>query len=226
MLSVTSKQPQSKSSSRAQAPPSALSFLVVVCGVVDAVWSDMVECSVGDTVEDLRRRSERAAGLRPSRSSYLLVESQRKPLRDHLCVVGDYGLDGSQRLVLVTDRSARRVRGGASDVDALLAMLRTVKGLEKLDGWKDLANHRDASKCKGIKVEGGRVIRLDICYSNLSGSLPVEIGELMALTYFGVHGNKLTGKHFQRIYCSRQHTSRYVLFRNSDLIAWFVCIWC
>ena len=194
MLSVTSKQPQSKSSSRAQAPPSALSFLVVVCGVVDAVWSDMVECSVGDTVEDLRRRSERAAGLRPSRSSYLLVESQRKPLRDHLCVVGDYGLDGSQRLVLVTDRSAHRVRGGASDVDALLAMLGTVKGLEKLDGWKDLANHRDASKCTGIMVEGGRVTKLDINGEGLSGSLPSEVGQLTALQDFRCYNNSLTGE--------------------------------
>ena len=194
MLSVTSKQPQSKSSSRAQAPPSALSFLVVVCGVVDAVWSDMVECSVGDTVEDLRRRSERAAGLQPSRSSYLLVESQRKPLRDHLCVVEDYGLDGSQRLVRVTDHSAHRVRGGASDVDALLAMLRTVKGLEKLDGWKDLASHRDASKCNGITVEGGRVTKIDIHNKSLSGSLPSEVGQLTALQDFRCYDNSLTGE--------------------------------
>ena len=185
---------QSKSSSREQAPPSALSFLVVVCGVVDAVWSDMVECSVGDTVEDLRRRSERAAGLQPSRSSYLLVESQRKPLRDHLCVVEDYGLNGSQRLVLVTDRSAHRVRGGASDVDALLAMLGTVKGLEKLDGWKDLASHKDASKCKGITVNSERVIKIDISSKSLSGSLPSEIGQLTALRKFMCYYNRLTGE--------------------------------
>ena len=184
----------SKSSSREQAPPSALSFLVVVCGVVDAVWSDMVECSVGDTVEDLRRRSERAAGLQPSRSSYLLVESQRKPLRDHLCVVGDYGLDGSQRLVLVTDRSAHRVRGGASDVDALLAMLGTVKGLEKLDGWKDLASHRDVKKCKAITVEGGRVTKINIDGKSLSGSLPSEVGQLTALREFRCYHNSLTGE--------------------------------
>ena len=186
--------PQSKSSSREQAPPSALYFLVLVYAAVEAEWSGAVECSVGDTVEDLRRRSERAAGLQPSRSSYLLVESQRKPLRDHLCVVEDYGLNGSQRLVLVTDRSAHRVRGGASDVDALLAMLGTVKGLEKLDGWKDLANHRDASKCTGIMVEGGRVTKIHIHNKSLSGSLPSEVGQLTALREFICYNNSLTGE--------------------------------
>lgn len=151
-------------------PSSALFFVVVVCAAANAEWSTRVGWSATDTVEDFRRRSERALGKR--RSNYLLVEKTRKPMRDQLLVM-DYGLNGLQRLRLVTDVDGR-LRGGASDIDALLALRNALTGLDKLNGWADLPTHRDPSKCRGIQVEGGRVTRLDVCDSRLSGEYSVN----------------------------------------------------
>jgi hypothetical protein len=53
-------------------PSSALFFIVVACAAANAEWSTRVEWSATDTVEELRRRSERAMGKR--RSNSLLVE--------------------------------------------------------------------------------------------------------------------------------------------------------
>ena len=151
-------------------PPSALFFAVVVCAAANAEWSTRVEWSATETVAGFRRRCERALGKR--RSNYLLVETTRKPMRDQLLVM-DNGLNGLQRLRLVTDDDGR-LRGGASDIDALLALRNALTGLDKLDGWADLETHRDPSKCKGVKVEGGRVTRLDVCDSGLSGEYSVN----------------------------------------------------
>jgi hypothetical protein len=129
-----------------------------------------VEWSATDTVEELRRRSERAMGKR--RSNYLLVEKTRKPMRDQLLVM-DYGLNDLQRLRLVTDDDGR-LRGGASDIDALLALRNSLTGLDKLNGWADLETHRDLSKCKGVQVQGERVTHLDICGTGLSGENSVN----------------------------------------------------
>jgi hypothetical protein len=151
-------------------PSSALFFVVVVCAAANAEWSTRVGWSATDTVEDFRRRSERALGKR--RSNYLLVETTRKPMRDQLLVM-DYGLNGLQRLRLVTDVDGR-LRGGASDIDALLALRNALTGPDKLNGGADLPTPRDPSKCKGVQVEGGRVARLDVCDSRLSGEYSVN----------------------------------------------------
>ena len=170
-MTETVGSPQSKATRPQQPEPSsALFFVVVVCAAANAEWSTRVECSATDTVEELRRRSERAMGKR--RSNYLLVEKTRKPMRDQLLVM-DYGLNGLQRLRLVTDDDGR-LRGGASDIDALLALRNALTGLDKLNGWADLATHRDPSKCQGVQVEGGRVTRLDVCRMGLSGEYSVN----------------------------------------------------
>ena len=162
---------QSKATPQHEPPASPLWFLVVVvCGAANAACSARVQCSATDTVEEVRRRCERATGNRCSK--YLLVEQTRKPMRDHL-LVRDYGLNGAQRVRLVTeDDDWFGLRGGASDIDALLALRNALTGLDKLPGWSDLDTHRDPSKCKGIEVNGGgRVTKLDICDSGLSGTL-------------------------------------------------------
>ena len=129
-----------------------------------------MQWSATDTVEELRQRCERATGNRCSK--YLLVEQTRKPMRDHL-LVRDYGLNGSQRVRLVTeDDDWFGLRGGASDIDALLALRNALTGLDKLPGWSDLHTHRNPGKCQGIGVSwwGRRVTKLDICGSGLSGN--------------------------------------------------------
>jgi hypothetical protein len=91
-------------------------------------------------------------------------------------------------------RSAREAKAQAlDDIDILLMLCRSITGLARLSGWADLAAHRDPSKCQGIQVSGGRVTRLDINSSSLSGSLPREVGQLTALKYFSVYGNQLSG---------------------------------
>ena len=174
---------QSKATPQHEPPASPLWFLiVVVCGAANAACSARVQCSATDTVEEVRLRCERATGNRCSK--YLLVEQTRKPMRDHL-LVRDYGLNGSQRVRLVTeDDDWFGLRGGAgaaaeADVDALLSLLGAVKGLDKLDGWSGwfskLARHRDASKCEGVTVgAGGRVIKLDFYGKGLSGAFRVR----------------------------------------------------
>jgi hypothetical protein len=162
---------RSKAASQQHEPPSAPWFLVVVvCGAANVACSARVQWSATDTVEELRRRCERATGQ--GRSNYLLVEQTRKPMRDHL-LVQDYGLTRSQRVRLVTDDDDWfGLRGGASDIDALLALRRALTGLDKLPGWSDLDTHRDPGKCKGVVINaGGRVTKLDICKSGLSGTL-------------------------------------------------------
>ena len=97
------KSPRPVESTGAVAP-SLLSICVVV---FSAQWSGFIKCSASDTVGELRRRAERAAGVAPSSdSSYLLVEQTNKPLRDQLWV-RDYGLDGSLRLLLITGSRRR-----------------------------------------------------------------------------------------------------------------------
>jgi hypothetical protein len=151
-----------------------------------------VQWSAADTVEELRRRCERATGQR--RSDYLLVKSTRKPMRDHL-LVQDYGLNISQRVRLVTDGNGSRLRGGArgarartvasawsssvaeAGVDVLPQLLDAIEGLGNLKGWKGglfssgLKKHRDASKCEGVTLDAdGRVIKLEFAEKGLSGA--------------------------------------------------------
>jgi hypothetical protein len=91
-------------------------------------------------------------------------------MRDHL-LVQEYGLNDAQRVRLVTDDDGHRLRGGAADIDALLALLDSLVGLDQLPGWADLRAHRNPSKCKGVTTSwwGRRVTKLDISQSNLSG---------------------------------------------------------
>ena len=152
--------------SRHEQPSSPLWFLVVVCGAANAACSARVQWSAADTVEEVRRRCERATGQR--RSDYLLVESTRKPMRDHLLML-EYGLHNFQRVRLVAAADGGRLRGGASDVDALLAIRDAITGLEKLRGWSDLSTHRDPRKCEGVTVKGGRVTKLNLHLKGLSG---------------------------------------------------------
>ena len=175
------RSPSKAAPNRHEQPSSPLWFLVVVCGAANAACSARVQWSAAVTVEELRRRCERATGQR--RSDYLLVESTRKPMRDHL-LVQDYGLNRSQRVRLVTDGGGRRLRGGArgalaeADVDVLLLLLDAIEGLGKLKGWKGglfrpgLKKHRDASKCEGVWLDAdGRVIMLEIAGRGLSGAV-------------------------------------------------------
>lgn len=45
----------------------------------------------------------------------------------------------------------------------------------------------------GVVVDAGRVISINLSFNNLTGTLPVEIGDLTALQYLNLDGNKLTG---------------------------------
>jgi hypothetical protein len=82
----------------------------------------------------------------------------------------------------------------AGDLGALLALRRTVAGLARLPGWKDLETHSKLGKCKGITIdEGGRVTRVGLRSKGLSGTLPVEVGQLTALEHFSVYDNQLSG---------------------------------
>ena len=139
---------------------------VVVCSAANAACATRVPWSKADTVADFRRRCERATGK--PRSEYLLVEATRKPMRDHLLML-EYGLGNFQRVWLVAADDGGRLRGGASDVDALLAICGAIPGLKELDGWSDLSTHRDPSKCEGVMIEGGRVTTLKLWSRGLSG---------------------------------------------------------
>ena len=148
-------------------PCAAFWLAVVVCSAANAACAtSRVAWSKADTVADFRRRCERATGK--PRSEYLLVEATRKPMRDHLLML-DYGLHNFQRVRLVAAADGGRLRGGASDVDALLAIYGAIPGLEEFDGWSDLSTHRDPSKCEGVTVEGGRVTKLELGGRGLSG---------------------------------------------------------
>ncbi|GMH85200.1 hypothetical protein TrST_g10914 [Triparma strigata] len=53
----------------------------------------------------------------------------------------------------------------------------------------------DVSKWKGIRVNGGRVNKIDWCECKppLSGIISKEIGNMSELTYLGLDNNALTG---------------------------------
>ena len=117
--SKAAPSPQRSGSSSSSEPSCAFWFIVVVvCDAANVAWSTKVQWFATDSVGELRRRCERAAGR--SRSDYLLVESTRKPMRDHL-LVQDYGLNISQRVRLVTDGDGSRLRGGARGARARTA---------------------------------------------------------------------------------------------------------
>jgi hypothetical protein len=89
-------------------------------------------------------------------------------MRDHLLML-EYGLHNFQRVRLVAADDGGRLRGGAEDVDALLAIYGALTGLKELKGWSDLSTHRDASECEGVTVSGGRVTELKLNNRGLSG---------------------------------------------------------
>ena len=83
------------------------------------------------------------------------------------------------------------------DVQALLAVMAVFESLAKLEGWCDLEEHKDATKCKGVTVdeESGRVVGLALCGCELAGEIPgTEISELGELTSLDLDSNALTGE--------------------------------
>ena len=85
--------------------------------------------------------------------------------------------------------------GGAVGADrAVLVALYEVTGGAK---WKNNTNWLSAApldEWKGVTTdEEGRVLRLDLHWNKLTGSIPAELAQLKNLTRLSLHGNKLTG---------------------------------
>lgn len=82
--------------------------------------------------------------------------------------------------------------GARSDRDALIALYNATNG----DGWTMKSNwctDVEISQWYGVTTRNGRVVQLDLKTNNLTGTLPVEIGNLTELQYLNFGGNAITG---------------------------------
>lgn len=80
------------------------------------------------------------------------------------------------------------------DFDALVALYKATNG----EKWYSRTNwniHQNTvgNHWRGVVVENGRVIRLDLSYNNLSGNLPKDLDKLTELKYLKFEGNYLSG---------------------------------
>ncbi|MEN8121024.1 MAG: leucine-rich repeat domain-containing protein [Bacteroidota bacterium] len=81
-----------------------------------------------------------------------------------------------------------------SEFDALVALYNTTGGdnWTQKTGWSTTTNDVSSS-WYGVTVTGGRVTEIDLSYNNLVGEIPVEIGNLTALTKLNLRNNTLSG---------------------------------
>jgi hypothetical protein len=79
----------------------------------------------------------------------------------------------------------------------ILIILRNSTGysgwVSNADGWANLEEHKDPSQCAGVVVDNaGKVLKLELGDSNLTGALPHEIVGLSSLGTLNLEGNALT----------------------------------
>ena len=79
-------------------------------------------------------------------------------------------------------------------LDALLAFFRATGGLGWTSPW-GWGKHAHFVQWYGVTAVGsGRVVRLDLSFNNLAGSIPSEIGQLAGLQQLNLRGNRLAGE--------------------------------
>jgi hypothetical protein len=86
----------------------------------------------------------------------------------------------------------------ATEVEALIEMRKSIRGLRKLRGWRDLAHDSDMNdlqRLEGIEISAeGRVIGLNLEKKGLSGQIPDSIKAFECLERLKVSNNRLSGR--------------------------------
>ncbi|CAN0290456.1 unnamed protein product, partial [Hapterophycus canaliculatus] len=89
-------------------------------------------------------------------------------------------------------------RAQTADRDALMALFRETNGPSKVGGWvnkKGWGTSLALDKWHGVTVdEAGRVLKLDLCENNLTGSIPKALGALTATILLNLSGNNIGGE--------------------------------
>jgi hypothetical protein len=98
-----------------------------------------------------------------------------------------------------------------NDVSILITMRNALIGLDKLPGWAGLpwnASPMRMRACQGVDADdAGNVTAIELTACCLSGTLPVQVGQLKKLYYFGVSDNMLSGAYVWNLHQNSALTS-------------------